>query len=61
MKKTLKNGMINGAIIGGLYVIMLYTISSFLNTGFALNTYTIIMIISGIISGVIGGIIAVNT
>jgi len=61
MRKTKKNGLINGAIIGGIYVILLYFISSILNTGFLMNIYTIIMIISGIISGVIGGIIAVNT
>jgi len=61
MKNTSKNGMINGAIIGGMYVILLYIISSFLNTGFVLNVYTISMIFAGIISGIIGGIIAVNT
>lgn len=61
IRKINKNGMLNGAIIGGLYVILLYLISSILNTGFTLNIYTIFMIISGIISGVIGGIIGVNT
>ena len=61
MKHTSKNGLINGAIIGGTYVILLYIISSFLNTGFAVNGYTIGMIIAGIIAGIIGGIIAVNT
>lgn len=61
MKKMSKNGLINGAIIGGTYVILLYIISSSLNVGFALNGYTIGMIIAGIISGIIGGIIAVNT
>lgn len=61
MKKTSKNGLVNGAIIGGTYVILLYIISSSLNTGFALNGYTIGMIVAGIISGIIGGIIAVNT
>lgn len=60
-KSINKNGMMNGAIIGGTYVILLYLISSLLNTGFALNIYTIIMIISGIISGIIGGILGVNT
>lgn len=61
MKKTSKNGLINGAIIGGTYVVLLYIISSTLNTGFALNGYTIGMIIAGVISGIVGGIIAVNT
>lgn len=61
VRKISKNGMLNGAIIGGVYVVLLYFISSLLNTGFALNTYTILMIIAGIISGIIGGIIGVNT
>ena len=61
MKNIAKNGMLNGAIIGGAYVILLYSISSILNTGFSMNIYTIIMIIAGIISGIIGGIIGVNT
>ena len=60
MKKISKNGMINGAIIGGGYVIVLYLISSMLNTGFVVNIYTVIMLIGSVISGVIGGIIAVN-
>lgn len=60
-KSISKNGMMNGAIIGGTYVILLYLISSLLNTGFALNIYTIVMIIAGIISGIIGGILGVNT
>lgn len=61
MRKVTKNGMVNGAIIGGTYVIVLYLISSILNTGFNFNIYTIIMLIAGILSGIIGGIIAVNT
>ena len=61
IRKISKNGLINGAIIGGTYVILLYLISSILNTGFTLNIYTIFMIIAGIISGIIGGIIGVNT
>ena len=61
IRKISKNGMLNGAIIGGAYVILLYLISSILNTGFTLNIYTVFMIIAGIISGIIGGIIGVNT
>ena len=61
VRKITKNGMINGAIIGGAYVMLLYFISSMLNTGFTFNVYTIVMIIAGMIAGVIGGIIGVNT
>lgn len=61
MRNTCKNGLINGAIIGGTYIMILYIISSSLNTGFELNVYTVSMIIAGIIAGIVGGIIAVNT
>lgn len=56
-----KNGMLNGGIIGGVYVFMLYIISSISNTGFQLNTYTILMIIFGLLAGIIGGIIGINS
>lgn len=61
IKKIHKNGMLNGAIIGGTYVLLLYFISSILNTGFTFNIYTVFMIIAGIVSGIVGGIIGVNT
>ena len=47
VRKIKKNGMINGVIVGGTYVVLLYLISSIVNTGFTLNIYTIIMIIGG--------------
>lgn len=56
-----KNGMLHGGIIGGVYVIILYLISSILNTGFQVNVYTILMIILGMIAGLIGGIIGINS
>ena len=58
--KIKKNGLVNGAIIGGVYVICIYLISSILNTGFAVNTSSIIMIIIGIFAGILGGIVGVN-
>lgn len=61
IRKISRNGMVNGAIIGGVYVVLLYLISSILNTGFIINAYTIGMVIAGIVSGIIGGIIGVNT
>ena len=61
IRKISRNGMMNGAIIGGVYVVLLYLISSILNTGFIINAYTIGMVIAGIVSGIIGGIIGVNT
>ena len=58
--KIKKRGIINGAIIGGCYIIFLYVVSSILSGSFALNLPAIIMIVSGILAGMLGGIIGVN-
>lgn len=55
-----KNGLLNGGIIGGTYILIIYTISSILNWKFGLNLQAIIFIIIGIIFGILGGIIGVN-
>lgn len=54
------NGLINGAIISALYIGIIYLISSVAKTGFMVDKYSIIMIITCIIAGGIGGIIGVN-
>ncbi|MBQ2937758.1 MAG: TIGR04086 family membrane protein [Clostridia bacterium] len=58
--KIKKNGLVNGAIIGAIYIISIYLISSILNWKFSLNLQSIIMIVIAIIFGVLGGIIGVN-
>ena len=58
--KIKKNGLINGAIIGGVYIILLYLFSSIFRMEFALTIQSIIMIITGIVFGILGGIIGVN-
>ena len=58
--KIKKRGLINGALIGGLYIITIYLISSILNWRFTLNIQSILMIVIGIIFGILGGIIGVN-
>lgn len=58
--KIRKNGLLNGGAIGGIYILILYLISSIWNWKFALNIQSLIMIFAGIIFGVIGGIIGVN-
>ncbi len=54
------SGIINGAIIGGIYIGLIYFLSSWFKTGFALDKYSIFMIITIILTGAIGGIIGVN-
>lgn len=58
--KLKKNGLINGGMIGGCYILIIYLISSILNWKFSLNINSIIMIVAAIIFGILGGIIGVN-
>lgn len=59
-RKIKKNGIVNGGIIGGIYIIFMYVLSSIVSGNFSLGINAIIMIISSIIAGMIGGIIGVN-
>lgn len=58
--KIKKNGLLNGGIVGEIYILMIYLISSLLNWKFSLNIQSIIMIATATIFGVLGGIIGVN-
>ena len=58
--KIKKNGLINGGLIGGIYIITIYLISSILNWRFSLNIQSVIMIITAIVFGILGGIVGVN-
>lgn len=51
--KIRKNGIINGGMIGFFYIILLYLLSSLMQTGFSLNLYAILMIIFSILSGMV--------
>lgn len=58
--KIKKKGILNGAVIGLIYILVLYIISSIITGVFSLNTNSIIMIIVSILTGMIGGIVGVN-
>lgn len=53
-KKIKKNGIVNGGIIGGIYIILLYIISSIVSGNFSLGLNAIIMIVVSIIAGMFG-------
>lgn len=55
-----KNGIINGALVGAIYMITIYLLSSILVSGFEMNMQSAIMIGTSILAGMIGGIIGVN-
>lgn len=60
-KKIDKKGILNGAMVGIIYMLILYIISSIIFMDFSIDASSIIMIACGIIAGVIGGIVGVNT
>lgn len=60
-RKVKKNGILNGGIIGFIYILLLYYFSSLIETGFSLTLYSILMIVFAILAGMIGGIVGVNT
>ena len=53
-------GLINGALVGLIYILTIYLISSITGSGFNLQIQTIIMMVASIVAGMIGGIIGVN-
>lgn len=55
-----KNGLINGSLIGGIYLLSIYLMSGIINQNFSLSVQSLIIIVSGMICGMFGGIIGVN-
>ncbi len=57
----LKNkGWLNGSIVGFIYMLILYLLSSLLYRNFKIDNYVITMTVIGILTGAIGGIIGIN-
>lgn len=58
--KIKKNGIVNGALIGLIYIVFIYLLSSIVEKDFSMNLYSIVMIGGSILAGAVGGIIGVN-
>ena len=58
--KMKKNGLLNGALIGGIYLLSIYLLSGIMNQNFSLTTQSLIIIVAGMVCGMFGGIIGVN-
>lgn len=58
--KIKKKGILNGSIVGGAYILIIYLISSLLNWNFNFDVKSLIFIGVGILGGLLGGIIGVN-
>ena len=59
-RKIRKNGLLNGSLVGFIYIIILYLVSSLFLAGFSLTFNSFIMLLVGIVTGIIGVIIVVN-
>ncbi len=58
--KIKRNGIINGAMVGVLYILTIYLLSSIVTKNFSLSKYSTVMIVASCLVGGIGGIIGVN-
>lgn len=54
-------GWLNGSVVGLIYMILLYLISSLVYNDFTIDKYVITMTAIGVLAGAIGGIIGINT
>ena len=55
-----RNGLVNGAIIGIVYISFIYILSSIMIADFNLNIKSLVMLVVSIITGMVGGIMGVN-
>lgn len=58
--KMKKNGLLNGALIGGIYLMSMYILSSIISKNFSITIQSFIMIIAGMICGMFGGVMGIN-
>lgn len=59
--RGLKNrGWLNGSIVGFIYMLILYILSSLMFKNFAIDKYVITMTVIGVLTGAIGGIVGIN-
>lgn len=53
-------GWLNGSLVGFIYILILYLLSSLIFESFLIDRYVITMLVIGVLTGAIGGIIGIN-
>lgn len=53
-------GWLNGAVVGFVYMLILYLLGSIFFENYTINKYVITMMIIGILTGAIGGMLGIN-
>lgn len=59
-KGTKSRGWANGSIVGLIYMLVLYILSSIVYNNFSVDRYVITMTVIGVLTGAIGGIAGIN-
>jgi len=59
-KSTKSRGWLNGGIVGLIYMLFLYILSSSIINNFAIDRYVATMTVIGVLTGCIGGITGIN-
>lgn len=60
--RTLKNrGWFNGGMVGFIYMLVLYILSSIVYDDFTIDRYVTTMTVIGVLTGAIGGIVGINS
>lgn len=54
------NGWLNGGLVGFVYMLILYLLSSIIFKDFSINEHVLAMVAIGVLTGAIGGIIGIN-
>lgn len=60
ISKIEKKGLLNGALVGLIYIITTYLFSSIVIGSFAINLNSVILMVAAVLAGMLGGIIGVN-
>lgn len=53
-------GWLNGGVVGFIYMLVLYLLSSIIYRNFSIDRYVVTMAIIGILTGAVGGITGIN-
>ena len=59
-KKAKSRGWLHGALVGFVYMFVLYILSSIVFNNFSIDRYVLTMAVIGILTGSIGGIMGIN-
>lgn len=59
-KRARSKGWFSGSMVGLIYMLVLYTVSSIVLKDFSINRYVVTMTIIGVLTGAIGGIVGIN-